>query len=99
MPCCAADAVLRGAAGPPLARGGAQYSLVTLSQHPMSCYALLQTLCYVEQLGTHWPVEAPSGGELVRFEVEEGGPVEYKQVVAYIQPEFESSNPGFGLRK
>lgn len=58
-----------------------------------------QTLCYVEQLGTHWPVEAPSGGELVRFEVEEGGPVEYKQVVAFIQPEFESSNPGFGLRK
>ena len=41
---------------------------------------LTQTICYVEQLGTHWPVEASIGGELVSIEVEEGGPVEYKQV-------------------
>lgn len=58
-----------------------------------------QTLCYVEQLGTHWPVEASTAGELISFEVDEGGPVEYKQVVAYVRPDFGSSDPGFGRLK
>lgn len=47
---------------------------------PSWLVAAFQAICFVEQLGTYWPVEAPIAGELVAFEVEEGGPVEYKQV-------------------
>mmetsp|Transcript_12676 Transcript_12676/g.27445 ORF Transcript_12676/g.27445 Transcript_12676/m.27445 type:complete len:233 (-) Transcript_12676:398-1096(-) len=47
-----------------------------------------QTLAYVEQLGTYVPVEAPQAGELVKVLIEEGGPVEYQQVVVEIAPFF-----------
>lgn len=47
-----------------------------------------QTLAYIEQLGTHWPLEAPQAGEVVEFLVEEGSPVEYKQPVVVISPFF-----------
>ncbi|MEW5313542.1 MAG: hypothetical protein WDW38_005102 [Sanguina aurantia] len=44
-----------------------------------------QTLGFVEQLGTHVPVEA---GELVMLHVEDGAPVEYAQLVAELAPFF-----------
>lgn len=47
-----------------------------------------QVLAYVEQLGTHWPVESPQAGELISFLVEEGDAVEYQQSVAEIAPFF-----------
>lgn len=47
-----------------------------------------QVLCYIEQLGTFWPVESPQAGELISFLVEEGEAVEYQQEVAEIAPFF-----------
>lgn len=47
-----------------------------------------QVLCYIEQLGTHWPVECPQAGEVTAFLVEEGEAVEYKQTVVEISPFF-----------
>ena len=47
-----------------------------------------QILCYIEQLGTHWPVECPQAGEITAFLVEEGEAVEYKQTVVEISPFF-----------
>ena len=47
-----------------------------------------QVIAYVEQLGTHWPVECPQAGELSAFVVEEGEAVEYMQPVADISPFF-----------
>ncbi|PRW60104.1 Biotin carboxyl carrier of acetyl- carboxylase isoform A [Chlorella sorokiniana] len=47
-----------------------------------------QTLAFIEQLGTHWPLEAPQAGEVVEFLVSEGEPVEYKQPVVVISPFF-----------
>jgi biotin carboxyl carrier protein len=47
-----------------------------------------QALCYVEQLGTFWPVEAPQAGEVADFVVEEGAAVEYGQGVLEIAPFF-----------
>eukprot|EP01023_Acetabularia_acetabulum_P022985 TRINITY_DN2257_c0_g2_i1.p3 TRINITY_DN2257_c0_g2~~TRINITY_DN2257_c0_g2_i1.p3 ORF type:complete len:258 (+),score=60.51 TRINITY_DN2257_c0_g2_i1:126-899(+) len=46
-----------------------------------------QVVCYIEQLGTHIPVEAPQAGEVVMF-LEDGTPVEYQQSVAEIAPFF-----------
>eukprot|EP01026_Neomeris_dumetosa_P033208 TRINITY_DN26451_c0_g1_i4.p2 TRINITY_DN26451_c0_g1~~TRINITY_DN26451_c0_g1_i4.p2 ORF type:complete len:123 (+),score=26.04 TRINITY_DN26451_c0_g1_i4:31-369(+) len=46
-----------------------------------------QVMCYVEQLGTHIPVEAPQAGEVVMI-FEDGTPVEYLQSVAEIAPFF-----------
>jgi biotin carboxyl carrier protein len=47
-----------------------------------------QVLCYIEQLGTFWPVESPQAGEIAGFVVEEGEPVEYGQEVIDILPFF-----------
>lgn len=47
-----------------------------------------QVLCYIEQLGTHWPVECPQAGEVTSFLVEEGEAVEYQQAVLEIAPFF-----------
>lgn len=47
-----------------------------------------QTLAYIEQLGTHWPLESTQAGEVVEFLVDEGAPVEYKQPVLVIAPYF-----------
>eukprot|EP01024_Parvocaulis_polyphysoides_P011032 TRINITY_DN13889_c0_g1_i1.p1 TRINITY_DN13889_c0_g1~~TRINITY_DN13889_c0_g1_i1.p1 ORF type:complete len:263 (+),score=39.65 TRINITY_DN13889_c0_g1_i1:68-856(+) len=46
-----------------------------------------QVVCYIEQLGTHIPVEAPQAGEVVMI-LEDGTPVEYLQSVAEIAPFF-----------
>eukprot|EP01025_Chloroclados_australasicus_P060022 TRINITY_DN7645_c0_g1_i1.p1 TRINITY_DN7645_c0_g1~~TRINITY_DN7645_c0_g1_i1.p1 ORF type:complete len:257 (-),score=30.93 TRINITY_DN7645_c0_g1_i1:229-999(-) len=46
-----------------------------------------QVVCYVEQLGTHVPVEAPQAGEVIMI-LEDGTPVEYLQSVAEISPFF-----------
>mmetsp|Transcript_912 Transcript_912/g.2438 ORF Transcript_912/g.2438 Transcript_912/m.2438 type:complete len:244 (-) Transcript_912:178-909(-) len=43
---------------------------------------------FIEQLGTHFPVEAPQTGELARFKLEDGAPVEYGQIVAEVAPFF-----------
>ncbi|KAL6771206.1 BCC2 [Auxenochlorella protothecoides x Auxenochlorella symbiontica] len=47
-----------------------------------------QVLAFVEQLGTHWPVEAPQSGELEGFLLEDGDPVEYNQTVLELTPFF-----------
>ncbi|KAI7844615.1 hypothetical protein COHA_001707 [Chlorella ohadii] len=47
-----------------------------------------QTLAFIEQLGTHWPLESPQAGEIIEFLVSEGEPVEYKQPVVVISPFF-----------
>ncbi len=47
-----------------------------------------QALAYVEQLGTHFPIEAPQAGEIVKFTLEDGAPVEFQQVVVEIAPFF-----------
>ena len=47
-----------------------------------------QTVAYVEQLGTFIEVKAPQAGEVARFRVEEGAPVEYGQVVVELAPFF-----------
>ena len=53
-----------------------------------SSLRLLQVLAFVEQLGTHWPVESPQAGELIDFLLEDGDPVEYNEPVAEIAPFF-----------
>lgn len=47
-----------------------------------------QPLGYVEQLGTHFPIESPQAGEISKFMLEDGAPVEYQQVVVEIAPFF-----------
>ncbi|GAX83695.1 hypothetical protein CEUSTIGMA_g11120.t1 [Chlamydomonas eustigma] len=47
-----------------------------------------QVLGFVEQLGTHFPVEAPQAGEVAKFLVEDGSPVEYQQLVLELAPFF-----------
>eukprot|EP00197_Chlamydomonas_leiostraca_P002814 CAMPEP_0202857240 /NCGR_PEP_ID=MMETSP1391-20130828/261_1 /ASSEMBLY_ACC=CAM_ASM_000867 /TAXON_ID=1034604 /ORGANISM="Chlamydomonas leiostraca, Strain SAG 11-49" /LENGTH=234 /DNA_ID=CAMNT_0049536021 /DNA_START=30 /DNA_END=734 /DNA_ORIENTATION=- len=47
-----------------------------------------QVLGYVEQLGTFVPVESPQAGEIVKFFVDEGMPVEYQQSVLEMAPFF-----------
>nr|QKY14965.1 acetyl-CoA biotin carboxyl carrier (BCCP) [Polytomella parva] len=47
-----------------------------------------QTLGFIEQLGTHVPVECPVAGELIKFNVEDGKPVEYSQAICEITPFF-----------
>lgn len=47
-----------------------------------------QALCFIEQLGTFWPVEAPQAGEIDSFVVEEGEPVEYGEDLLEIVPFF-----------
>lgn len=47
-----------------------------------------QPLGYVEQLGTHFPIESPQAGEVAKFMLEEGAPVEYQQLVVEIAPFF-----------
>lgn len=47
-----------------------------------------QPLCYIEQLGTFWPVESPQAGEIVSFLVEEGEAVEYREDIVEIAPFF-----------
>jgi biotin carboxyl carrier protein len=47
-----------------------------------------QVICYIEQLGTHWPVECPQAGEMAAFLAEEGEAVEYLEPVAEIAPFF-----------
>lgn len=47
-----------------------------------------QVIAYIEQLGTHWPVECPQAGEIVSFIVDDGEAVEYLQPVVEISPFF-----------
>jgi biotin carboxyl carrier protein len=47
-----------------------------------------QIVAYVEQMGAQWPVESPQAGEVAAFLLEEGDPVEYKQVVLELAPFF-----------
>jgi biotin carboxyl carrier protein len=47
-----------------------------------------QVIAYIEQLGTHWPVECPQAGEIVSFVVDDGEAVEYLQPVVEISPFF-----------
>jgi len=47
-----------------------------------------QVIAYIEQLGTHWPVECPQAGEIVCFVVDDGEAVEYLQPVVEISPFF-----------
>lgn len=47
-----------------------------------------QVLCYIEQLGTYWPVECPQAGEVQEFLVEEGEAIEYLEEVVEIAPFF-----------
>ncbi|KAI3436244.1 hypothetical protein D9Q98_002297 [Chlorella vulgaris] len=54
-----------------------------------------QTLAYIEQLGTHWPLESPQAGEVVEFLVDEGSPVEYKEPVLVISPFFGVPSTGY----
>ncbi len=45
-------------------------------------------LGYVEQLGTHFAVEASQAGEVARFKVQDGEPVEYGQLIVELAPFF-----------
>jgi biotin carboxyl carrier protein len=47
-----------------------------------------QVIAYIEQLGTHWPVECPQAGEVVTFVVDDGEAVEYLQDIVEISPFF-----------
>lgn len=47
-----------------------------------------QPLCYIEQLGTFWPVESPQAGEVGAFLVDEGEAVEYLEEIVDIAPFF-----------
>jgi len=47
-----------------------------------------QPLCYIEQLGTFWPVESPQAGEVGVFLVDEGEAVEYLEEIVDIAPFF-----------
>ncbi|CAG9461889.1 unnamed protein product [Pedinophyceae sp. YPF-701] len=44
-----------------------------------------QVICNIEQLGNHWQVEAPMDGKVVKFLVEEGQAVGYKDPIAEVQ--------------
>ena len=47
-----------------------------------------QTVCFIEQLGTYHPVEAPQTGEVARFVVEEGGAVQFGDSILQLSPFF-----------
>jgi len=47
-----------------------------------------QVVAYIEQLGTHFPVECPQAGEVAAFRVEEGQAVEYMESILEIAPFF-----------
>lgn len=47
-----------------------------------------QTLAYIEQMGTYWPLESPQAGEVVEFLAQDGQPVEYGEPVLVIVPFF-----------
>ncbi len=47
-----------------------------------------QPLCYIEQLGTFWPVESPQAGEVGAFLVDEGEAVEYLEEIVDMAPFF-----------
>lgn len=47
-----------------------------------------QVVAYIEQLGTHFPVECPQAGEVASFLAEEGDAVEYKEAIVEIAPFF-----------
>lgn len=52
-----------------------------------------QTVAFVEQLGTFVEVKTPQGGEIVKFRVNDGEPVEYGQVVCDLAPVFSFASP------
>jgi biotin carboxyl carrier protein len=52
-----------------------------------------QTIAFVEQLGTFVDIKATQGGEIVKFRINEGEPVEYGQVVCDIAPQFGFISP------
>lgn len=52
-----------------------------------------QTLAYVEQLGTYVEIKTPAGGEVAKFRVRDGAPVEYGQVIAELAPQFTLASP------
>ncbi|KAI8472606.1 MAG: acetyl-CoA biotin carboxyl carrier [Monoraphidium minutum] len=52
-----------------------------------------QTVAFVEQLGTFVEIKTAQGGEIVKFRVNEGEPVEYGQVVCDIAPQFGFISP------
>eukprot|EP00898_Chlorokybus_atmophyticus_P008011 jgi/Chlat1/8210/Chrsp76S07643 len=54
-----------------------------------------QTICFIEQLGTHMPVESPLAGEVVNFPVEDADPVEFGQILVQLRPDF----PGIKSRR
>ena len=47
-----------------------------------------QVIAFIEQLGTHFPVECPQAGEVAAFLVDDGEAVEYKQDIVEISPFF-----------
>lgn len=47
-----------------------------------------QALGFVEQLGSHFPVEAPQAGEVFKFLLEDGAAVSYGEVCIEISPFF-----------
>jgi len=47
-----------------------------------------QTIAFVEQMGTYTPVLAKQAGEIAHFEVEEGDPVGYGQLLVSLYPFF-----------
>jgi hypothetical protein len=47
-----------------------------------------QTVAYIEQLGTFAEIKAPQAGEVAKFLLVEGDPVEYGQVVLELAPFF-----------
>ncbi|KAJ7558901.1 hypothetical protein O6H91_04G061100 [Diphasiastrum complanatum] len=47
-----------------------------------------QVVCYLEQLGTQQPVEAPLSGEVVKILWEDGAPMGYADPLIAIRPSF-----------
>lgn len=47
-----------------------------------------QTLAFIEQMGTYWPLESPQAGEIARFVLDDGEPVEYGQTILELAPFF-----------
>jgi biotin carboxyl carrier protein len=47
-----------------------------------------QALGFVEQLGSHFPVEAPQAGEVAKFLLEDGAAVSFQEVCVEIAPFF-----------
>ena len=47
-----------------------------------------QALGFIEQLGSHFPVEAPQAGEVVKFLLEDGAAVSYQETCIEFSPFF-----------